>query len=242
MAATAAARTQDGAGGSVVLPPVTGARFVEAARLLERLADQQSDRFLDRMQDYRDRHVEATRRPLTPEEAGQLATVYATALDDKRKPETIAAGLQKSSLYAYDQPSTQELLMAAGLATVPAFFETAVRFAALIEMDPDVFEQAREDDTLDDALDDAVAELQQLDLPDLRQRGSRALAHLADKAGTTPGEAWALLTRNVWGALKDAVNEMSQQSGSTWSSLMGSPEPTAGGDGTSSTTSGSPTP
>lgn len=239
---TATARPSVGTGRKVVLPPVTGARFVEAARLLERLADQQSDRFLDRMQDYRDKHVEATRRPLTADEAAQIAAAMAAAGDEKRKPEAVAAGLQKSSLYAYDQPSTSELLMAGGLATVPAFFETAVRFAALIEMDPDRFEEARESDNLDDALDEAVAELQQLDLPDLRERGSQALAHLAAKAGTTPGEAWALLTRNVWGALKDAADQMSQQSASTWSSLMGSPEPTAGRNGTSSTGSGSPTP
>lgn len=238
MTAATATRSRNGAGRQVVLPPVTGARFVEAARLLERLADQQSDRFLDRMQDYRDKHVEATRRPLNADEAAQIAAAMA-AVDDKRKPEAIAAGLQKSSLYAYDRPSSSELLMAAGLSTLPAFFETAVRFAALIEMDPGVFEDARETSTLDDALDDAVIELQRLDLLVLRQRGTDALAHLADQAGTTPGEAWALLTRNVWGALKEAVGQMNQQSDSTWSSLMGSPAPTAGPDGTSSTASGS---
>lgn len=225
------------------LPPVTVARFEEAGRLLERLVDEQADVFLAAGQRYRDRHAAASRRELTAEEAAQVAAALAATLDPgAADPVQLAVQVQASELRAIDQPAPQELLLAAGVATAPALVEVTRRFVALIELDAAAFEEACEADNLDEALAGPAAALRNLTLPDARARAGAALEHFAKATGHTPGEAVALLTRTVGSAFQEAMRQLAPRLESASASLTGSPPPTAGPDGPSSTTPATPTP
>lgn len=212
------------------LPPITVARFKEASRLIERLADEKRDVFLDRMQDLRDAHMERSRRELTAEEAATIAAAMLSEDD----PVELAARVQSSGLRAVDPPGSTEILLAAGAATAPEFIDAATRFVALMELAPDVFEQARETDTLDDELDEAVRELDSLPMVEARDRARAAFAAFSREAGMgdDPGEAMRLLGRTIRQALNEAATMM--RNGSS-SSLTGSPPRTDGADETSST-------
>lgn len=225
------------------LPPVTVARFEEAGRLLERLVEEQADVFLAAGQRYRDRHADTTRRALTPEESGQVAAALVASMDDGASIVDLTAQVQASELRAIDQPSPQELLLAAGAATAPALVEATRRFVALVELDPDTFEEACEADDLDRALEQPARDLRALELPEARRRAAAALDHFAIAAGASSGpEAWALLTRTVGSAFQEAMKQLAPTLASDSSSLTGSPPPTDGNGASSSTTPPTGTP
>src|SRR4051794_39764994 len=103
------APSRKAAGASLpTLPPVTVARFEESLDLIERIAAEERSGFLREMQDYRDQHREVTRRPLTAGEATQFAAAMAEVYRDEETPDEVAARLQNSELYAYDDPSSWE--------------------------------------------------------------------------------------------------------------------------------------
>lgn len=224
------AQTKTRPGGDVRrLPPVTVARFEEAGRLLERLVEEKADVFLAAGQRYRDRHAAAARRELTAEEAAQLAAGLAATLDTPPADLVdLAAQVQASELRATPQPAAQELLLAAGLATAPALVELTRRFVALIELDPDTFEEACESDALDEALEQPARALRNLPLDQARARTTAALEHFAAATGHTPGEAWALLARTVGSAFQEAMRQLAPRLESASDSLTGSPPSTAG--------------
>lgn len=215
------------------LPPVSLARFKEASRLIERLADEKRDVFLDRMQDYRDAHADRTRRELSAAEAAQIAA----AMMSDEDPVSLAERVQESKLRAIDPPDAAEVLLVAGASTAPEFLDAAARFVALMELPSDVFEAARESgpDALDGALTDAVAALDDLPMEQVRARATQAFAAFAREAGAgdDPGEAVRLLWRLIGQALQEAAGMLSTGNSSR---LTGSPPSTGGPVEASSTT------
>ena len=219
------------------LPPLTVARFEQATLLMERLVDENTDVFVGRMQAYRERQRAATSRRLTADEAAGVAAGLAASMSDDADLVSVAEDVQAGELRAVDEPSAHEVLLAAGVATAPAFLNAALRLVALIELPSDIFEAAYEDDTLDAAIEAHVKTLRALDLDEARARAVSALDYLSEKAGAGSGEGLRLLTRVVWQALNQAAEQMTPVISSGLASLTGSPPPTDGPTDTSSTAS-----
>lgn len=218
------------------LPPITTARFKEAMSLIEALGDGElPGLFIDRAQEYRTRHREGTKRPLTAAEAAQIATGLAQgAIPDVER----VVEIQQSDLGGYEEPDPREILFAGGVATAPAFVESMLRFVVLVEMPAIEFMAAREEDRLDEVLDTAVKALdyEEVDGPNgTRARTSRAYEHFAKAAGAPSGKTLGLFMQAAWKALEQAVTRLGLTSPP--SSLIGSPPPMDGPDETSSTTS-----
>lgn len=241
------------------LPPVTVARFEEALALVEELVDEQTDVFVAKGQQYRERHRTGTDRPLTAVEAAQIASVMA---QDGLPPVTLAVAVQESELRAYDEPEAKEVLLAAGAATAPAFMGAVKRFIALIEMPAREFQSTREQSeppnadelsdeeveaylaalpSLSEAIDARVREMDNVDLGDARDRANRALEHFAAAAGAASGKALGLMTRALFQALEQAATSLGLTVPQSVS-LIGSAPSTDGLEQSSSTTSATATP
>lgn len=216
------------------LPVVTVARFEAASRLIEQLVDKNTDLFVGKMHAYRERSRAGSSRALSAAEAAQVAAGLATDLDAVERV-SVAESVQASGLRAVDEPAPMEVLLAAGVSTAPAFIDAAKRVVALLELPDDVFREAYDAQTLDDATAQAVADLAHLPLPEARDRARAAFAHLAEQAGDASGEGVRLLIRTVWQALQQAADQMAPTLSSGLSSLTDSPEPTDGPSETSST-------
>lgn len=214
-----------------VLPPVTVARFEEAMRLLEQVVDEQTDVFIARGQAYREKHRDGTSRPLSAEEAGSIAAGLAVAHGEP--PIAFAEQLQASDLRAHEQPEPVEVLLAAGVATAPAFTTAVLRLVALVEMPAIEFRAHVDDGTLSDALDAACEELRWVDLAEEGLgRAHAAFEHFARAAGVEPGKAVGLVSRAVWQALNQAMSSLGV---SASSSSTGLPASTDGAELTFST-------
>lgn len=221
------------------MPEVTVGKFEEASRLLDRIAEEKQGLFIAKAAGYRERHRQATDRPLRPEEAAQVAAALAESINVNIEDAGPAVrSIQRSDLRAYDEPEPREVLLAAGVATGPALIEAVKQFVSLIELSDSEFEEACETGTLDETLDQAAGALRGASLKDARERARRALDHFADAAGVGLGEAWSLLVSTIGQALLQAVPNQDQSS----SSLTGSLAPTSGDDETSSTEPPSATP
>lgn len=219
------------------LPPITVARFEEVTKLLERLIAEQSSVFTDAIGSYRSAHRDATSRPLSPDEAAQVAAALSDAMgaDD---PVGLAAQLQQSELRAYDEPDVREVLLAAGAATAPAFVQATRRVVALIEMPAADFERAFDDDELEDAIDAAAHALLKVELEEARDRAGKALEHFASKSGSPSGKGLSLLVDVTRSAFTQALQTWTNQKPAGGSSsLIGSPPSTDGPEPTSSTES-----
>jgi hypothetical protein len=215
---------------------VTVARFEQAMLLLEQLVDENTDLFIGKMQSFRDKHRDGTDRPLTAEEAAQVAAALSAAIEEEdRDSVALAESVQKSELRAYDQPSSREVLLAAGVSTAPAFVNAALRMVALLELPETEFEAAYDAGTVEEAVDAKCVELRKLDLEEARTRASDALDLLAQKSGAGSGEGVRSLIAAVWRALNMAAEATTPSEGSGLSSLMGSLEPMGGADATSFT-------
>lgn len=215
------------------LPAISVARFEEGLLLVERMVAENTSVFIQHAQDYRAEHRKATDRPLSAVEAAQIA---AGVLDERSPEDRAAAFLGHEGLRAYDEPAPTEVLLAAGVATAPAFLRAALRVTALIEMPDGTFEEARELRTLNDEIDAHVETLRGLGLQEARERASAALDHFGKAAGVEPGKAWGLLARSVWQALQQAVSQLNLDQESPSSSLIDSAANTDGPDEPSSTT------
>jgi hypothetical protein len=223
------------------LPPVTVARFEEALGLVEALVDEQTDVFIAKGQEYRERHQAGTERRLTAMEAAQIAAAMASA--QGLPPVVVAEAVQASELRGYDEPEPIEILLRGGIATAPECMATVKRFVALVEMAPDAFATAREAGKLDDALDVAVSAMDYEDLAGeagARARAQRAFEHFSQAAGAGSGKVGGLLLKALWQAMEQATSALGLQRGQ--SSLTGSPPSTDGLAATSSTTSATSTP
>lgn len=240
MAVATSAGAQEGAGAAPALPPISVSRFQEATRLLERVVNEKVDIFIGHASEYRARHRDATRRELTGNEAAQIAVAASAMFDDTVPFEERATKIQASGLRAHDEVTTDEVLLAAGLQTAPEFVDAVLMVVALLEMPADEFKTARQHDTLQTSLERAAEELGDVDMDVMRDRAKRALAHLAEKAGAPPGEAWGLLGRTVWQALRQGMTHLFPTE-STSTSLSGSLD-TDGAATSSSTSSPTETP
>jgi hypothetical protein len=228
-----------GAAAEPQLPKLTLGKFDEAAQLLERMARENVTTFVEAQSEFLEAHRESSKRPLSHDEAVQLAAAAADAMDaDPTQLATAAAQLQASDLRAYDQPQVKDVLLAAGAATAPAFLQLAKRFLALIELPTEAFEQAREDDTLEQLLDTVCDELDREGLAEVRARAGRAFGYFAQEAGIAGPKVWATLVETIMGALAQAAR-MSGLEASASSSLTSSAERTEAEppDSTSSTES-----
>ena len=210
---------------------ITVARFESAMLLLEELVAENTDLFIGKIHEYREKHRAGTDRALSPEEAAQVAAALSVAMADERDPVQVAADVQASDLRAYDQPGQTEILVAAGVSTAPAFIKAALRLVALLELPEDEFEAAYDAETLPAAIDGGVKELRRLDLAEARTRAKTALELLAEKSGADGPEGLRSLVQVIWRALNQAV-QMSPGERSGLSSLTGWDEPTAGAEET----------
>ncbi len=210
---------------------ITVARFEAAMLLLEELVAENTDLFIGKIHEYREKHRAGTDRALSPEEAAQVAAALSVAMTEGRDPVKVAAEVQASDLRAYDQPGQTEILVAAGVSTAPAFIKAALRLVALLELPEDEFEAAYDAETLPAAIDGGVKELRKLDLAEARIRAKSALELLAEKSGAESGEGLRSLVQVVWRALNQAV-QMGPGESSALSSLTGWDEPTAGAEET----------
>lgn len=216
------------------LPPLSVAHFEHALTLVEALVDQETDVFVAAGQKYRDRHRDGTERRLTAQEAAQIAGAMADAAG--LPPITVAVAVQESDLKGYDEPDPREVLMAAGVATAPAFFRAAQRFVALVEMPTADLQAACESRRLDEELDERVAAMTYEDLSGptgARARTQRAFDHFAVEAASSTGKALALLARGWLKAAQMGMESMGYKSAP--SSLTGSPPDITGLAETSST-------
>ena len=215
---------------------ITVARFESAMLLLEELVAENTDLFIGKIHEYREKHRAGTDRALSPEEAAQVAAALSVAMTEGRDPVQVAADVQASDLRAYDQPGQTEILVAAGVSTAPAFIKAALRLVALLELPEDEFEAAYDAETLPAAIDGGVKELRKLDLAEARLRAKTALELLAEKSGAEGPEGLRSLVQVVWRALNQAV-QMSPGESSGLSSLTGWDAPTAGAEETAFTDS-----
>lgn len=231
-----AAKRPPASKGAPKVKVVTVARFEQAMLLIEELVEENTDLFIGKMQSFRERHRNGTDRKLTPDEAAQVAAALSMAVDEEtRDAVALAEQVQASELRAYDHPSQQEVLLAAGVSTAPAFIQAALRVVGLMELSEDEFEQAYDADTLDEAVEAKVVELRRLDLEDARKLASQTFALLADKSGAGSGEGVRSLITAIWRALNQAAEATTPSESWGLSSLTGSPELTDGADATSST-------
>lgn len=216
------------------LPPISVLRFERALELVDRLVDANTDAFIQHGQAYKERHRDASSRPLNAVEAAQIAA----GLIDDTDAVTRVQAIQDSDLRAYDEPGSDEVLLAAGVHVAPALLDAALMVTALIEMPADRFEQACDAQQLEEALDRAAAELKREGLKDMRTRATRALEHFADAAGFSTGKALGLVTKAIWQALSQAMTHLSPESeaGSPSASLTGSAPPTADSPAATSST------
>jgi hypothetical protein len=215
---------------------ITVARFESAMLLLEELVAENTDLFIGKIHEYREKHRAGTDRALSPEEAAQVAAALSVAMTEGRDPVQVAADVQASDLRAYDQPGQTEILVAAGVSTAPAFIKAALRLVALLELPEDEFEAAYDAETLPAAIDGGVKELRKLDLAEARIRAKGALELLAEKSGAESGEGLRSLVQVVWRALNQAV-QMGPGESSALSSLTGWDAPTDGAEETAFTDS-----
>jgi hypothetical protein len=219
-----AQKARRSASGRPQLPVIDVARFEEIGHLIEQLVAENTDVFVRKGQEYRDAHREGTRRALTVEEATQLAIA---AVDDRPVEQRAAAFQNEEGLYAYDQPDRREILVAAGVATAPAFVRACRKAVALIEMPTEEFWSAFDEQRLDDAIDDAANRLRRTPLPEARERTVVALEHLAAAAGDAGGKGLTVLARTIWAALLQAMDQLESTEPAP-SSLIASPPATAG--------------
>jgi hypothetical protein len=227
----------------VSLPTITVQRFEESLKLVERIAEEEQSGFLKRMQDFRAEYRQSSDRPLTAEEATRFAASMADAYSDEA-PEDVAARLQRSELYAYEDPEPREVLVSAGLSTAPAFVRAVRQFVALIEMPAATFTEAFEHDTLEGAIEEGRRALGNIAMSEARTRTRAAFEHWGTEVGVASGEAIRRLVQTVMGALEQAASRVTAANLSPGLSHLStnSPEPTAGPAETSSTTSATATP
>ncbi len=212
------------------LPPVTVARLQAAAAQIDGIIVDKANLFAERGGLYVAAFREHSERDLNPDEIAQLAGALGASLGRDDLPELLRE-VQDSGIRTRNDPPRGEVLLAAGLATAPAFVDACLSFVALIELPADEFEVAFDDGTILLALAEPIKQLRRLGLSEANVRARAAFAHLASEAGQTPGEAVSLILRALGTALQTGIGPLSQ-----YGSVIGSLTPTGGG-GTSASTS-----
>lgn len=224
--------TRKGPAAAAKLPPVSVARLEAATAQIDKLSVGKIAAFAERAGAYVSAHREHSERDLDPMEAGQIAAAFGAALGRGDVTELLAE-VQASGLRTRSDPPRGEVLLAAGLATAPAFVEACLQFVALIELDEDAFETAFEMDNIEMALVEPIRVLRRLPLREANVRARAAFTHLAAEAGMPPGEAPGLILRALGTALQQGIGPLSQ-----FGSVIGSLAPTDGRVASASTSAG----
>jgi len=213
------------AGGS--LPPVTVGKIGRLLTMLEELYDEQRDQSLSKMRDHLDSSREATRRPITAQEAVSYSAMMTDLIGDQAATPT---ELQDSGLWAQTDPSATELLVVGAMSAGPGLLTAALRFVAVIEMDADRFQTADDDGSLDDLLDSDVKTMRTVEMPAMRSRIVAAFTHWASQIGAGQGEALGRLAGTAWAAIENAASRVTVETATMRdrSSLTGSPDTTDG--------------
>ena len=215
-------------GSTTVLPPITVARFEEIGRLIEQLLAEKTSVYAEHATRYRQEYRERSRRPLTPYETGQLAAAMSQSLEGS-DPSVALKAVDEGGYTAVDEPPSTEVLVAAGIATAPAFIDSVKRLAVLVEMPADKFEAAREGGTLSAAIDEGAKEWDRLDIQDARERAKAILEHVSTRIGGDPKALTGQLGRMLLQAMTQATADMG------FTSLINSVLDTDGVEETSST-------
>jgi hypothetical protein len=186
-------RTATRNGGRPAMPKIGVARMQAALQLVEDLVDEHTDLFIAKGQEFRDRYRNGNDRPFTAVEITQIAAGLGASLADAK------GQIGEAGLSHHDEPTPQEVMFAAGVATAPAFLRSLLRLTALLELPKDEFDDARENDQLDEAITERARgyEDEDLDLEEMRARAAVALEHLSAATGVTPGKAWEMVTKTV---------------------------------------------
>lgn len=227
------------------LPPISVAKFEIAMQLLERLAAENTEKFIDKGQEFRAQHHAATERKLNETEAARVAAAIAAgympadATPEQAMAEVppaevakLAARVQEESLQAWDEPASQDVLMHALVALAPALPILVMKLLVLVEMPDDELRPLAEQDelgdheALDEALMERVREVRWETLESQRKRAQKAFEHFAKAAGFKPGKAMGLIAQSLWGALVEAMGRLNAATDSASSSPTASATPT----------------
>lgn len=190
------------------LPPVTVGKIDRLLQQVEALYDQQRDAALGKMREHLDSSREATRRPITAQEAVSYSAMMRDLVGDQAATPT---ELQDSGLWAQTDPSPTEMLVVGAVSAGPALLHAALRFVATVEMAADRFQQADDDGSLDDLLDSDVLAMRTLSMREVRERAARAFTHWAVEVGAGRGEALGRLAGTVWTAIEQAAAQITLQ-------------------------------
>lgn len=221
---------------ATVLPPVTVMRLQAQTAFIDALVAENVDRFAERAGRYTDAFRERSERDLAPDEVAQIAGALGAAVGRSDLTDLLAE-VQAANMRTRSNPPRMEALLSAGVATAPAAIDAVLRFVALTELEPDVFEEASERGNLELALEEPIRALRRLSIGDANVRARAAFNHLAAEAGQSPGEVVGLILRTLGTALSEAVGPLSLNG-----SLIGSLARTGGADESASTDSPGETP
>lgn len=189
------------------LPPVVLGKFEHLFALTEEIVEANRGLFLDRMRVYTGEKRDATKRPLTAEEAVKAAAIYR----DVVKEDVLDPVKLQAELYEWDKPTPRELLSAGGLAAGPVLVDALKQFTVVVEADTDEFLAALDDNKVDDLIAARVGELRAVSVADIRGRTTAALDHFAKEAGFgSAGEAVRPFIGAVTRALTEAATTVIQ--------------------------------
>lgn len=204
-------KTKAGAGsakGLPVLPPIALGKFETLLHLTEQVLAENRSQLAVKMREFADEHHDATKRPLTAEEAVKAAAIMRDVVkEDVLDP----VKLQNSDMYAWDRPQPLELLVSAGLSTATTLVEVLKRFTVIVEADTEEFLEALDRD-LDDYLESKTKALVAVPLGEMRARTEAALNHFAAEAGyASAGKALRPIVATAMRALTEAATTVTQE-------------------------------
>lgn len=206
---------------------ITVARYREGLRYLTVAVDRLRDSYIDQTAAFRLAYTEGTAREPTAQELAPVAAGLGIPLDKAAK-QVKAAGLS-----AHEEPDEQTVMLASLIGAAPEALDGFLGLYALLAMDKDEFEEARENERLADAVTDAVRAMDDEPMEGQREKAVAAWEAMASTMGYAPGKGWALLVRSALMALTTATSA-SATLPSTPS--IDSPAPTDGPGEPSSTT------
>lgn len=195
-------------GGGVKLPPVVLGKFEHLFALTEEIVEANRSAFMDKMRTFTDDKRDATKRPLTPDEAVKAAAIYR----DVVKEDVLDPAKLQAELYDWDRPTPKELLSAGGLSSGPVLVDALKQFTIVVEAGTDEFLAALDDDKVDDLIAERVAGLRSVSVSEIRERTTAALDHFAKEAGFgSAGEAVRPFIQSVMRALTEAATTVIQE-------------------------------
>lgn len=212
---------------------ITVARYREGLRYLGTAVDRLRDSYIEQDTAFRLAYTDGTAREPT---AAELAPVARGLGEVRGRPYTLketAKQIRDAGLSAHEEPDEQTVMLAALIGAAPEALDGFLGLYALLAMDKDEFEEARENERLADAVAEAVKAMDDEPMDEQREKAVHAWEAMAVTMGYQAGKGWALLVRSALTALATAKSA-SQTLPSP--SSTDSPAPTDGEGEPSSTT------